>query len=393
MQIVGGAYLETCREPSEETVAGSGIRAAVALNRVCPDLILKSAIDHTLHEHAEAITAGASVNVEWVERSEPVAFHYWTPLSAPTVRGPNATAPQIQISGEAALVFGMIETEASAEVKHLVFDPQQPRDLGPPDLSRLRADHLAIVANAAETRAMTGEDDPAVGARRLLESTAAEVVVTKRAARGCLITTADGQEEVGVWPTSKVWPIGSGDVFAAGFAWAWAHEGRDPAHAARVGSHLASLWCGERRWQPAPEDFEVPAGEFLPGAGKVYLAGPFFTLSQRWLVELARESLLGLGGAVFSPLHQVGRGADEVAEKDLAGLRECTAVLALLDEVDPGAMFESGWARRGEIPVVVYSEQTGDDRLKMVRGTGAEVCGDLSSAVYRALWASMGLKD
>ncbi|HEY5710109.1 MAG TPA: nucleoside 2-deoxyribosyltransferase, partial [Solirubrobacterales bacterium] len=184
-----------------------------------------------------------------------------------------------------------------------------------------------------------------------------------------------------------------GDVFAAGFAWAWAQEHMDPAQAARVGSHLASLWCGEQRWQPAPEDFSVPAGEFLPQDGRVYLAGPFFSLSQRWLVELVRESLLGLGGAVFSPLHDVGYGADEVADKDLDGLNSCTAMLALLDEIDAGVLFESGWARRSEIPVIVYTEHIDDDQLKMVRGSGAEICADLSSAVYRVLWASMGLKD
>lgn len=393
MQIAGGTYLETCREPTSETMAGSGLRAAAALQRVCPELILKSAIDDVFRDQAEAMATGLGVKVDWVERSELVAFDYWTPLSAPTLRGPNAKASTVRITGPAGLVFGMIEATTEAEVERLVFDPQQPRDLGRPDLSRIKAEHLALVANSAETRSMTGEADLATAAERLLESTPAEVVVTKRAARGCLVTTAVDQEEVGLWPTPQVWPIGSGDVFAAGFAWAWAQEHMDPAEAARVGSHLASLWCGQKRWQPTPQDFEVPAGEFMPQDGQVYLAGPFFTLSQRWLIELARESLLGLGGSVFSPLHDVGPGDDEVAEKDLVGLDSCTAMLALLDEVDAGVLFESGWACRGEIPVTVYTEHTDDDQLKMVRGSGAEICDDLSSAIYRALWASMGLKE
>ncbi len=287
----------------------------------------------------------------------------------------------------------MIETAAEAEVERLVFDPQQPRDLGWPDLSGLKAERLALVANAVETKSMTGESDLPTAARSLLENTPAEVVVTKRAARGCLVTTAEGQEEVGLWPTSSVWPIGSGDVFAAGFAWAWAQEHKDPVQSARVGSHLASLWCGQERWQPAPEDFEPPPGEFLPQDGQVYLAAPFFTLPERWLVELVREGLMGLGGRVFSPLHDVGLGDDEVAQADLAGLDSCGAVLALLDGIDAGVLFESGWARRSDIPVIVYTEQADSDQLKMVRGSGAELYDDLSSAVYRALWASMGLKN
>jgi hypothetical protein len=392
MQISGGTYLETCREPLDETIAGSGMRAAAVLQRVCPELVLKSAIDASLGDQAEAMASGLNVSVDWVERSEPVAFDYWTPLSAPTLRGPNAKAPDVHLTGTAGLVFGMVEATTTTDVERLVFDPQQPKDLGRPDFSGFKTDRLALVANSAETQSMTGEIDLATAARSLLESTPAEVVVTKRAARGSLVTTSDGQEDVGLWPTSQVWPIGSGDVFAAGFAWAWAQELMDPVQAARVGSHLASLWCGQQRWQPGPEDFDVPDGEFVPQKGQVYLAGPFFTLSQRWLVELVRESLLGLGGTVFSPLHDVGLGADEVAKKDLDGLDSCTAMLALLDDVDSGVLFESGWARRDDIPVIVYTEHTDDDRLKMVRGSGAEVFDDLSSAVYRALWASMGLK-
>lgn len=392
MQIAGGTYLETCREPRTEMMGGSGLRAAAALQHVCSELTLSSAIDTELRDQAEAMAAGLGVKVNWVERSEPVAFDYWTPLSAPTLRGPNARASSIHIADEAGLVFGMIEAAIEADVEQLVFDPQQPKDLGQPDLSRMKAKRLAVVANSAETKSMTGQADLVAAAKRLLEVTSAEVVVTKRAARGSLVTTADTQEEVGLWPTSQVWPIGSGDVFAAGFSWAWAQEQMNPVEAARVGSHLASLWCGQQRWQPTSEDFNIPAGEFKPKDGQVYLAGPFFTLSQRWIIELARESLLGLGGSVFSPLHDVGLGADEVAEKDLAGLESCTAVLALLDEVDAGVMFESGWARHSEIPVIVYTEHTQDDQLKMLRGSGAEIYDDLSSAVYRALWASMGLK-
>jgi hypothetical protein len=366
------------------------MRAAGALVAVCSDVVLRTAIDERLRQSAEVVAGGLRLRLEPVERSEPVAFDYWTPLSAPTVRGPNAQAPDVHLAGDAALVFGMVECGVTSEVDRLVFDPQMPKDLGRPDFSDFKTNHLALVANAAETQSMAGQEDLYLAARTLLAETPAEVVITKRAARGSLVTTADGQEEVGLWPTSRVWPIGSGDVFAAGFAWAWAHEKQNPVDATRVGSHLASVWCGQHRY-PDAADFPVPEnGEFVPRDGCVYLAAPFFSLAQRWLVELVRDSLLGLGGRVFSPLHDVGRGEDEVAQKDLEGLDSSTAVLALLDDVDAGVLFESGWARRGEMPVIVYTEHTADARLKMVRGSDSEICDDLSSAVYRALWASMG---
>lgn len=394
MKVAGGTYAEVCRElggsGTPRALAGSGLRAAAVLRGVCDDVSLHSAIDSRLRSEALIVSATLGLDVQWRERSEPVAFNYWTPLSAPTIDGPNAKSDPIELLGGNALVFGMLEGRPHAEVDGLVFDPQQPRDLGALSRDGLKAARFAVVANAAETRAMTDESDLATGARRLRDLAAAEVVVTKCAARGALVTTAHAQELVGPWPTFRVWPIGSGDVFAAGFAWAWLEEGADPVEAARVGSHAASRWCSERSFDLVRHDFEPGEGQLQPRDGRVYLAAPFFNLGQRWLVELVREALVGLGGQVFSPYHDVGIGHDEVAVADLEGLKNCTALLALLDDSDAGSMFEAGWAHHQGLPVIAYTEHSDREDLKMLRGTGAEVHIDLATAVYRALWASMG---
>jgi nucleoside 2-deoxyribosyltransferase len=397
MNIGGGAYLEVCREPGNfgtaEALLGSGLRAAAVLREVAHDLVLHSAIDATLRPSAQTVAATLGLTANWHERSEPVAFRYWTPLSAPTIDGPNSsTAEPIHVSGNNALLFGMLEGRPSAAVDGLVFDPQQPRDLAALNLEGLEAKRLAVVANTAETRAMSGEHDISVAAQRLRQLSGADVVITKRAARGALVTTADAQEVVGPWPTARVWPIGSGDVFAAGFAWAWLEAGAEPVEAARVGSHAASRWCATRDLDLHREDFDPGPGEFDPGDGRVYLAAPFFNLPQRWLVELVKDALVGLGGAVFSPFHEVGVGEDEVAVADIEGLRGCSALLALLDDSDAGSVFEAGWANRDGMPIVVYTEDPDREDLKMLRGTGAEVHTDLATAVYRAMWASMGLE-
>ena len=63
----------------------------------------------------------------------------------------------------------------------------------------------------------------------------------------------------------------------------------------------------------------------------VYLAGPFFNMGARWLVEQAREALRQQPVAVFSPFHDVGLGlAESVVPADIEALDRCSAVLALL---------------------------------------------------------------
>src|SRR3546814_19719315 len=86
---------------------------------------------------------------------------------------------------------------------------------------------------------------------------------------------------------------------------------------------------------------KLPYPEVTRGAGKVYLAAPFFDLAQRWLFEEARSNLLDMGAQVFSPVHEVGPGpASIVAPEDIAGLEAADVVFAVLNGVDPGTIFE-----------------------------------------------------
>jgi nucleoside 2-deoxyribosyltransferase len=390
--VVGGTYEEICHDPATTDLIGSGQRAAIALKSVLrDDLKLITAIDEANRVEAETLAGGVGLEVEMRERSEPVGFVYSTPLSAPLVNGPNANAEEITVEGDLALVFGMIEAHQRLAARTLILDPQQPKDLAPLQRKEIKAERLAIVANMAETRALSGLRIPEEAGRHLRELLNAEVVITKAGARGALVTSQEYQEWIGPYPTTSVWPIGSGDVFAAGFAWAWGTESATPLEAARVGSSAAAHWCASQRLDLPPEAYSSPPSEELEvREGRVYLAAPFFNVAERWLVGLVREAMRSLGGSVFSPLHDVGEGED-IARQDLEGLDDCSSVLALLDHSDPGTLFELGWARSRDIPVFAFGGVDGE-AAKMLRGTEVEFCRELSTAVYRALWASMGAR-
>jgi hypothetical protein len=183
-------------------------------------------------------------------------------------------------------------------------------------------------------------------------------------------------------------------VFAAAFAWAWAVQGQAPVDAARFASRSVAFWAQSPLEEPplsatAGEDLgELPLG----ARPRVYLAGPFFDLGQHWVTSLAYQALVGVGAEVFSPLHDVGRGDRSVAKADLAGLEGSAAVLALLDGADPGTLFELGYATHHGLPIIGYAQHFDDEDTKMLVGTGAELHQDLSTAVYRCVWAAMGMR-
>lgn len=404
MIVVGGTYEEHVVVPAHHLVGGSGLRAAAALCAATP-VTLYTALDDHQRLAAESSFMTLGIDAVLVDRDEPVAFRYFTPVAPPSVDGPSATYENsITVENDSVLIFGMVETgHRDVRAARAVVDPQRPRDLRALNIDGIHADELAVVLNAGEARALTGRNVSLHdAAHQILALTGAEAVVIKDSGRGCLVLTRgqETSERVGPYPTRSVWPLGSGDVFAAGFAHAWT-VGADPLEAARVASRCAAYWCGTRRSQlPAELLAGAQIGDFFESAGPelnllasspvVYLAAPFFSLSERWLVETSRTVLAGLGAVVFSPLHDVGVGGDEVAGPDLDGLRQADAVFALLDGWDPGTVYEVGWAHREDLPVVGFMNTPSHEGTKMLVGSGAELHDDLSSALYRAVWAAQG---
>jgi nucleoside 2-deoxyribosyltransferase len=121
--------------------------------------------------------------------------------------------------------------------------------------------------------------------------------------------------------------------------------------------------------------------------GLIYLAAPFFSLEQLWLVEETKVILEALGAKVFSPLHNVGFGRpQDVAPKDLEGLERSESVLAIMNGSDAGTVFEIGYAVAKNKKVNIYADRNLVSDLTMVTGTNCSVYADYCSAVYAAVW-------
>jgi sugar/nucleoside kinase (ribokinase family) len=106
-----------------------------------------------------------------------------------------------------------------------------------------------LLANAGEATVLTGVDDPADAAEKLL-STAGAVVV-KRGAGGAVWCSPGARITVPAAATDLVDSTGAGDAFAAGLLSAWL-TGAEPAAALRAGAALGARAAGHLGARPVP---------------------------------------------------------------------------------------------------------------------------------------------
>lgn len=398
--VVGGFYRESCRFPPSDEFWGSGGRAAAAI----AELGIRTTFVTAADRNAEAILASIAEAVGFAYSAVPIpetiAFRYDHGLSSPIIwPPPNAVErTEIEVRGQCVLHFGMLEADVEVEAATVVYDPQEP--FSPKHFrSPHRPGRLAYVLNGAEAKRLGRAEDLNVASRRIADEAGANVVVVKCGARGALVL-ADGEfSSVPAYEARSVWPIGSGDVFAAIFAARWAVQGVPAPQAANEASRATADYVANRTL-PIPRSVVVEGESSIPlrlsmttaqeGAYDVYLAGPFFNMPQTWLVDEAKLALQGMGLKVFSPYHDIGIGLGaDVAPKDIEALEKSSAVFAILDGTDTGTVFEAGYARARNKPVVAFAQCTPEEPLKMISGTGCEVVSDFVSAIYRVAWAAL----
>lgn len=398
IDVVGGLYREICVRPQWDRVFGSAGRAAVALASMGANVRLHSYVtDRTKDIFG---TEAASLPLQLIEHEcrEAVSFRYLHDSARPIIGGrSNVKNAPFTVGAEKVLRFGMLEGDAVVSAECAVYDPQ---NVGAPvsfSSNGSKANRLALVLNAYEARVMAGLPEgtpPQCSAELLANREGAEVVVVKMGPSGALVWSQRAAFTVPAYRTSSVWKIGSGDTFAAHFAWAWMLDGKTPIEAAAWASKATAFYC-ENRILPTAEFLR----DFAPReirtrddyrAGKrpqVYLAGPFFDIAQIWFIEEVRDRIAELGLRVFSPFHDIGLGAaSDVVQLDIEAIHDSDIVFAIADGIDAGTLYEIGYARAINKPVVVLAERESSESMKMAEGSGCLVLKDLTTALYTLLW-------
>lgn len=404
--VIGGSYGEECAHPRLQLYRGSGGRAAAILASLHTEVTLHTITGPKLTPIFESIASNLGYRLVNHSGVDDIWFRYRHPLGKPTIHYclniENSSIPPIHAN--LAIVYGMIEGRPPIHAKRVVYDPQDGIKSKPFDINGSTADELALVVSHSEGEALTGETECTKIAEKLFKQPNISVVVVKCGPQGALVKTSTTLDWVRPFPTYHVHKIGSGDAFSAAFAYAWLIEGQPPISAAWFASRITAAYVelGQDTLdsnllpnyrveaKSAELNFSGQGRRFIPNT-QIYLAAPFFNTAEQWRVDEVRDALQDMGFKVFSPIHDVGIGpAEEVAPADLFGLEQSGVVIALLDGLDPGTVFEVGYARAKDIPVVIVAESVNPELLTMLIGSGCEVTTDLSTGIYAVCWFLMG---
>lgn len=404
--VFGGAYGEECAYPRRQIYRGSGGRAATVLSSLDAKVEFHTAVGPTLAPIFASLAKKFGYTLHSQPKADDIWFRYRHPLGRPTIHGaPHETLSQLQPQKvDLALVYGMIEGRPPIQAQRAVYDPQDGAKSKSFSANGSIADELALVVSYSEGKALTGETDPSNMASQLLQQPNVVIAIIKCGPQGALVQTPHRKDWVRPFATRNVYKIGSGDVFSAAFAYAWLLQEEEPLAAAWFASRITAAYVESAQDWIEPHLLDGYKKDAVDAAAKftdrghreipktqVYLAGPFFNTAQQWMIDETREALTDMGFDVFSPVHEIGIGpAHEVAPADLFALEKSGLVLALLDGLDAGTLFEVGYARAKEIPVVVVAEAVEEPALSMILGSGCEVANDLATGIYAACWQLMG---
>lgn len=391
--VVGGAYTESCSEPQDCWIFGSGVRAATVLGTHCTRLVTV-ADPETLSRIRPYLD---DVPIDAAHRRAPIRFDYDTPLSPPRL-SQHRLDHDIRVDDvatETAVVFGMVEAQPRVSAELVIVDPQNSLDLDALT-GTISAAELLIVANRREILRLGDASDLETAVQVVFDRTAAAGVVVKAGALGALVFEPD-QPPCGIaaFQTPSVMAIGSGDVFTSELARNYSTS-RDLVASANAASRRTAGYVWTQQLAPVnlPSDcptVPAPTVASVEEPPSIYVAASFATPEQKWSASTMAKGIEDIGAKSIYPLWDVGanRDANETAREDLNELDGCDGVVLLADVARTGPFFEAGWATSRGLPIVVMSSDPDEDRYTMLRGTGAEIVRSLCTAAYRCVWAAI----
>ncbi len=191
--------------------------------------------------------------------------------------------------------------------------------------------------------------------------------------------------------TNHVNKIGSGDIFTSSFGYYWMEKGLSIEDSAILASKSTANYCDKKAFVDCSKEIEFNYQEFNGvdiSDKQIYLASPFFSLSDLILVDKVRNALVSMGAKVFSPFHDLGLGEElDIAKKDIEEIINSDAIFLMLDNLDSGTLIESGIAMAKGKPLIGYHRTCDEHQLLMLKPGNFRTYDNLTTALYHTIWS------
>jgi hypothetical protein len=354
----------------------------MAIANLSPSVRLHSYLEDPFFEEQRQRFGAYHVDLRSHRRSSPIVFAYFHPLSRPHIEPLRADITRersITVSGESILRFGFLEGDAIVQAQRAVFDPQTWQAPHGFRENGSKAEELAIVLNELELRAMGKNDDLYLASRFLMDREEATLIVAKGGVRGATVFERAGQvHHVPAYRSSRVFKIGSGDVFSGVFAHLWAERKLPAIQAADLASRAVSTYCSSGQLPLEVRDQTVSLNAIPTDvSGPIQVEGSARTLGQRFTLEEAQFLLRELGLNII-----------DASESD-DSLRKPAALLLLADGLTDDECGTIIRTKGAEFPIVVLRETGPLIGVSFRTGGAIRVTDDFTTAIYFAAWAAM----
>lgn len=392
--VIGGTYREINYDDVSMDIFGSGFRSAkFLLENKCAVDFFTSGNDETSGFLKENQKVYKDFNFECIEYNELITFKYGFALDQPTIY-PSllniSKTEKIQIQGENVIAYGMLETDLKIKGKKVIYDPQTP--INPTKFSEIgEADELIYVVNLNEAQSLASTVNTEDIKKYFFESEKVKAFIIKNGPYGATLFYDNEKIVIPSYITDTVSKIGSGDIFTTSFGYYWMIKKLSLKESAINASKSTAFYCDKKVYIDCTKVTKFGYNKFVHktlSQKQVYLASPFFSISELILIDKIRTAFLEFGVKVFSPFHDIGLGDNiTIAKKDIEGIKNSDIIFCVFDNLDSGTLIESGYALANGKKIIGYHRTCDENKLLMLKPGDFEIYKDLTTAIYHTIWS------
>lgn len=394
INVIGGTYREINYDDVSMEIFGSGFRCAKFLleNRNEVNFITSgnNETDKFLKENQKVYP---KLKFKCYTYDEIITFQYSFALDEPSIFPSLLNISKTEnweFNGDDVIAFGMLESDYKIDCKKAVYDPQS--SMKPKRFMELgKAEELVYIINRNEAHSISSSKDIEGIKTYFFQEENAKAFIIKNGPYGATLYTKSEEFQIPCYITENVHKIGSGDIFTASFGYYWMSKNLSLEESALLASKSTAVYCDKKAYIDCTGNFKFEYEEFIGNnlsKKQVYLASPFFALSELILVDKIRDALLSFGVKVFSPFHDIGLGeATSIAKKDIEGINNSDVIFAVLDNLDSGTLIESGFSMANGKIIIGYHRTCGENKLLMLKPGDFTTNTNLTTALYQTIWS------